>query len=194
MARPREFDREQALEDAMQAFWDHGYEGTSTAMLEERMRIGRSSLYATFGSKDELYREAMERYARNLRERIIDRLRAEGPARDVLERFFLRVADRGQPDAERLRSCMVVRACLSRADQPPAIRKRVAGSIAELDAAFHELLQRARREGALGKQVHLRSAARYLTTTLQALNVAANAGRPPRELREMVRTALSTLD
>ena len=60
MARPREFDRTKALHQAVEAFWEMGYEGTSTATLVERLGIGRSSLYAAFGSKDELYAEAMD--------------------------------------------------------------------------------------------------------------------------------------
>ena len=76
MARPREFDRDAALRQAMESFWELGYEGTSTATLVERLGIGRSSLYAAFGSKDGLYVEAMDHYIRDLRVRAIDKLRA----------------------------------------------------------------------------------------------------------------------
>lgn len=193
MARPREFDRSRALRQAMEAFWELGYEGTSTATLVERLRIGRSSLYAAFGSKDELYAEAMDSYVRDLRVRVIAKLRAEGPATDVLEKFFLDVADRGGPDGDPLRCCMVVRASLSGARQSPSIRARIKQAMAELDEAFFELLERARDEGALGNTSKLRDSARFLTTTFQALNVAALAGRDRRELREIIRKALATL-
>lgn len=194
MARPREFDRTKALRQAMEAFWELGYEGTSTAALVERLGIGRSSLYAAFGSKDELYAEAMDSYIRDLRVRVIGKLRAEGPAMDVLEDFFLGVAERGAPNGEPLRCCMVVRACLSGTDQSPEIRARIKKAIAELDDAFHNLLQRARDEGTLGNGSKLRDSARFLTTTFQALNVAALAGRDRRELREIIRKALATLE
>lgn len=194
MARPREFDRTTALRQAMEAFWELGYEGTSTAALVERLGIGRSSLYAAFGSKDELYAEAMDSYVRDLRVRVIGKLRAEGPAMDVLENLFLGVAERGAPNGEPLRCCMVVRACLSGTDQSPEIRARTRKAIGELDDAFHDLLQRARDEGALGDCSKLRDSARFLTTTFQALNVAALAGRSRRELREIIRKALTTLE
>ncbi len=194
MARPREFDREEALRRAMLAFWELGYEGASTAALEQRMGIGRSSLYAAFGSKDELYAEAMDRYIRDLRLRVIDKLRAEGPAMEVLESFFLDLAERGTPGGESLRCCMVVRACLSGTGQSPEIRERTRQAIAELDEAFHRLLRRAKDEGTLRSAGKLRDAARFLTTTFQALNIAALAGRGRRELREIIRKALSTID
>lgn len=193
MARPREFDRKQALQKAMEAFWEHGYERTSASLLEESMGIGRSSLYATFGSKDELYAESMDVYVADFRSRVIDKLHAEGPPTRILEDFFRSIADRGRPGGERLRFCMVVRASISSAEQPDRIKTRIADFIDELDAAFYGLLQRARQQGVLRPGTDLRDAARYLTTTLQALNVAAHAGRSRRELRQIARRALSTL-
>jgi len=177
----------------METFWDLGYEATSTAVLEQRMGIGRSSLYAAFGSKDALYAEALDSYIRDLRERVVGKLRAEGPAMQVLENFFLDVAERGSPKGQALRCCMIVRASVSGADQPAEIRARTRRAIAELDDAFRELLQRARDEGSLDPGAGLRDSARFLTTTFQALNVAALAGRNRRELREIIRTALATL-
>ena len=194
MARPREFDRKKALKNAMETFWEHGYDRTSTALLEERMKIGRSSLYATFGTKDELFAEAIDAYADNFRRRVIDKLGAQGPAVKILQDFFLSVADRGEPGGERLRSCLMLRTSLSIADQPPEIRTKITRFIAELDDAFHALLERAKDEGTLAAGTNLREVARFLTSTLQALNVAAHAGRSRRELREIARRALSTLD
>src|SRR6202166_2628716 len=62
MARPREFDAEQALDAAISVFREHGYEGSSAQLLVDAMGIGRQSLYATFGDKWQLYRSAVRRY------------------------------------------------------------------------------------------------------------------------------------
>ncbi len=194
MARPREFDRNKALHLAMETFWELGYEATSTGVLVSRMGIGRSSLYATFGSKEELYAEAMDSYVRDLRVRVIERLEADGPALEILEDFFLSVAQRRGSTDEPLRCCMIVRASISGTDQTPEIRTRIKKTIEELDRAFFKLLQRAREEGTLKTNTKLRDSARFLTTTFQALNVAALAGRDCRELREIISRALTTLD
>ncbi len=61
--RPRSFDRDDAIETAMHLFWRHGYEGASLAMLTEAIGIAAPSLYAAFGSKAGLYREALDRYS-----------------------------------------------------------------------------------------------------------------------------------
>src|SRR5260370_36266445 len=60
--RPREFDADAALEQAMRLFWLKGYLGTSVSDLTEALGISRASLYAAFGSKDELFLAALERY------------------------------------------------------------------------------------------------------------------------------------
>ncbi len=61
--RPRSFDRDGAIATAMRLFWRHGYEGVSLAMLTEAIGIAPPSLYAAFGSKTGLYREALDRYS-----------------------------------------------------------------------------------------------------------------------------------
>jgi AcrR family transcriptional regulator len=60
--RPREFDRTEALEKAMLLFWERGYEGTSVGDLSEALGIGKPSLYAAFGNKEDLFLEALQRY------------------------------------------------------------------------------------------------------------------------------------
>src|SRR3569623_2463758 len=65
MARPKLFDSEQALDAAIGVFREHGFEGTSADMLVNAMKIGRQSLYDTFGDKWQLYLTAVRRYAEN---------------------------------------------------------------------------------------------------------------------------------
>jgi AcrR family transcriptional regulator len=62
MARPRSFDRDVALEQAMLAFWENGYEQTSIGDLTGAMGIAAPSLYAAFGDKRRLFDEAVARY------------------------------------------------------------------------------------------------------------------------------------
>ena len=62
MGRPREFDAETALDQAMEVFWRHGYEGATIAQLTEAMGINPPSLYACFGNKEGLLKAALDRY------------------------------------------------------------------------------------------------------------------------------------
>jgi AcrR family transcriptional regulator len=76
MARPREFDRDAAVQRAMSVFWRKGYAATSTDDLLRAMNIGRQSMYDTFGDKHRLYLEALERYQRESIAENIRRLRS----------------------------------------------------------------------------------------------------------------------
>ena len=62
LGRPRGFDVDEALERAMVVFWAQGYEGASLADLTNAMGINRTSMYAAFGNKEELFRAALRRY------------------------------------------------------------------------------------------------------------------------------------
>ena len=62
VGRPRSFDRDTALERAMLAFWERGYDGTSISDLTNAMGIEAPSLYAAFGDKQQLFEEAVGRY------------------------------------------------------------------------------------------------------------------------------------
>jgi TetR/AcrR family transcriptional repressor of nem operon len=177
----------------MELFWQRGYEGTSTATLISTLGIARSSLYATFGSKEQLYAEALDRYVEDLRARVIARLQEEGEAFEVLERFFTEVIQRGNAGAEPLRCCMLVRATLARDAQPLEIKTRIHHAIAELDDAFLALLTRASGEGHLSPNTPLASSARFLTSTFQAINLAALGGRSTTDLREIAQRALASI-
>src|SRR5258708_37455677 len=63
MGRPRAFDADAALDEAMEVFWRHGYEGATIAQLTDAMGINPPSLYAAFGSKEGLLKAALDRYA-----------------------------------------------------------------------------------------------------------------------------------
>ena len=73
MARPREFDADVALEQAMQVFWDMGYQSASLSSLTRAMGISKSSFYEAFGSKHELYLSALEYYNATVSGRVLSR-------------------------------------------------------------------------------------------------------------------------
>src|SRR5580704_10656245 len=98
MGRPREFDTEKALDEAMEVFWRRGYEGATIAELTGAMGINPPSLYAAFGSKEGLLKAALDRYSQKRDECMAEILEAP-TAREVVERGLLKLAD-SQTDPE----------------------------------------------------------------------------------------------
>ena len=92
MARPREFDPEQVMEQATRVFWARGFEHTSLDDLCEATGLNRSSLYAAFGDKRAIYLRSLERYEEGSLERI--RRAFEGkPVREGLRHFLRGLVD-----------------------------------------------------------------------------------------------------
>src|ERR1700735_5754561 len=91
LGRPRGFDAEKALDAAMRAFWKKGYEGTSLSDLTRAMRIERPSLYATFGNKETLFRQVLNRYACSVSAFVAESLK-QPTARAAVAQMLLRGA------------------------------------------------------------------------------------------------------
>ena len=87
IGRPREFDRDAALEAAMLLFWRKGFEAASMNDLCDAMGVRSPSLYAAFGSKEALYLEAIEHYVRTTDPRSGTSLRKERRRAPALRTF-----------------------------------------------------------------------------------------------------------
>ncbi|MCZ7426727.1 TetR/AcrR family transcriptional regulator [Micromonospora sp. WMMA1949] len=188
LGRPREFDIDEALERAMQVFWARGYDGTSLTDLTSAMGITKSSMYAAFGNKEQLFRKAVQRYAEGPASYVTRALR-EPTARAVAE-TFLRGAVRTTTSPGRPAGCLSVQGALALSEQSrPAhdvlVTWRVdAGD--QLEARF----RRAVEEGDLPRHADPGRLARYVMTTGFGIAVQAANGLGPDTLDEIVDTAL----
>ena len=190
MPRPKEFDREAALERAMELFWDRGYESASIRELVDCMGIGRASLYDTFGSKQALFAAAFRLYGDRLRARLSERLGRPGSARDALIGFFEELAAGASADG---RGCLIVKSAMvvCREDEEArACARRLASMVEELLA---DTLQRCVREGDLPSDTPVEARARFLANTLHGLVVSGSLADDPSELRAITDGALAAL-
>ena len=110
MGRPRAFDMDQALDQALHVFWEKGYEGTSIADLTEAMGINPPSLYAAFGNKETLFKKALDRYEA-WRDEILEEAFAAPTAREAVTRLLLGTAER-LSDKCKPRGCLMVQGAL----------------------------------------------------------------------------------
>ena len=130
MARPKTFDDDAVLDRALQLFRQRGYEGTRMADLEAHLRLGRQSLYNTFGDKQALYLKALERYQRQTSDTLRSVLDAPDAGLDALRRWLAMHTASLTAPGERA-GCFVVNSVVER-PQDTATVARCAGAREQL--------------------------------------------------------------
>ncbi|HEX6359185.1 TetR/AcrR family transcriptional regulator [Actinophytocola sp.] len=190
MGRVKEFDPDAVLAAAMNLFWRRGYEATSTADLVAELGIARASLYATFGSKHELYLRALDHYLTERDPTIVELLSRPGPALPAVRALVEAYAtEAGRDDC----GCFVVNAAVERMTDP-AVARRVRTSWDTVEVALTSALLRARAQGELRADAQPRALARFLLVFLQGIRVLGRDDTSPERLADAVRTALTILD
>jgi TetR/AcrR family transcriptional regulator, transcriptional repressor for nem operon len=189
MARPKEFDRDTALESAIAIFCDHGYEGTSTDALLGKMGISRQSLYDTFGDKRRLYLEALQRYVEDRVAGQIAALNASSSPLKGVEAVLLAMASKvaGVP------GCMGIGATCEFGQSDTEVSTLIGASSKRLLSALERRLGEAKTKGEISKDVDPRAAAQFVTATVTGMKVAARGGATADILRNIARMALRSL-
>jgi TetR/AcrR family transcriptional repressor of nem operon len=191
MARPREFDRDAAVERAMSVFWSKGYAATSTEDLLGAMKIGRQSMYDTFGDKRRLYVETLGRYQQEQVAGHVKRLRsAESPLAGVKA---LLIGVIGAEKATREKGCMGVGAIceFGAADGELAALRTTSNRL--LHKALVAQLEAAQAAGEIARTIDVERAARFVETAMLGLQVAARAGATATDLRATAAFAIAGL-
>ncbi|MBV9211657.1 MAG: TetR/AcrR family transcriptional regulator [Acidobacteria bacterium] len=193
MARHKEFDREEALQKAMEVFWSRGYEAASIQDLVEQMGINRQSLYDTFGDKHALYLQALDRYREVEGRKLFELLDRSGSVRKALRQLFQGVVEDSFGDVER-RGCFIGNAMSELAGRCKETANRTCGNMAAAEEALYRALLRGKKEGEIKGSRNLRAVARFLYSSLQGLQLMAKATQDRKTLEDVVKVTLSVLD
>ncbi|WP_217171284.1 TetR/AcrR family transcriptional regulator [Streptomyces sp. AC512_CC834] len=188
IGRPRGFDADEALEQAMRVFWKQGYEGASLTDLTSAMGITRTSMYAAFGNKEDLFRKALERYEEGPAA-YVARALLEPTAREVATAFLngaVRTSTRpGCPPG-----CLGVQGSLAAGDTGLPVRDMLAdwrnGGVTHLRDRFRQAID----AGDLPADTDPVDLARYLMTIANGISVQAAGGATREDLQRVTDMAL----
>lgn len=191
MARPKEFDRETALQAAIGTFAEHGFEGSSTDALLRAMGISRQSLYDTFGDKKQLYLAALRHYsAENVSALVRTLNTASSPLKGIeaaLLQFAAKAAETAAP------ACLGVGAICEFGRSDAEVATTTDGMARTLVAALERRLTDAQVLGEIGSGVDVAGAALFLGSTLSGMKVSARSGASSESLLAIARMALRSL-
>jgi AcrR family transcriptional regulator len=186
--RPRAFDVDWALDQALHLFWRKGYEGTSLSDLTRTMGINRPSLYAAFGDKEALFRQALDRYADGPAAHVRAAL-AQPTARAAVDHLLRGTADL-ITNPRNPAGCLYVQGALACNEGVEPLRKQLALRRAAGEKALRQRLNRAKAEGDLPRDANPADLARYIATVVHGMSVQAVGGASRSQLRRVVETVL----
>ncbi|MEE8235982.1 MAG: TetR family transcriptional regulator [Gammaproteobacteria bacterium] len=192
MGRTRQFDAAQALDQAMEVFWQKGYADTSMDDLVQATGVSRYGIYGTFGNKRELFLAALDRYAqmtagvkmRALRQPDASLPEIKGYFRDMLRLNRSNWADMG---------CMICNTAIEVAPQDEEIEAAVQGYLTMLTVIFSKALKNAKAKGEIPADTDHRRMGRYLTGQLMGLVVFVRSGMAKKDIKAYAESVIDSL-
>ncbi|WP_394834763.1 TetR/AcrR family transcriptional regulator [Pendulispora rubella] len=191
--RPREFDRDEALLRARDAFWARGYEGTSMSDLVSEMGIASARIYAAFGSKEDLFREAVHLYEAREGGFATRALAEEPTARGALERM-LREAAATYTRPGKPHGCMVVTAATNMAKDNAPILDWLTEHRRARTASIVERLEQAVGEGELAPDTDAQALGDLFAILMHGISVQARDGVSKERLLAVLPLAMDIFD
>ena len=193
MGRPREFDTEEALDEAVEVFWTKGFDATSLQDLLQAMDLSKSSFYQTYGSKSKLYRDAIDRYRARIVDQMMEDLKRADSARAFIEDAFRSLA-RNLDVPHGRRPCLVMNDSGDVERREEAVARRMRRGANQFEAVFRKAVEQAQREGDVPEEKDAQALARYLMSSRSGLLAVRKAGASKATLRDIVDVTLSVLD
>ena len=178
--RPRSFDRQQVLDNALELFWVNGYRATTTRELEQTLGLSQSSIYNAFGSKQGLLMAALATYEDRISETLVMPLETDPDGLTAITTFFDALADWVTHDGHR--GCMIINLMAEDAGTDDEITDRTRAYRSRLKQALQDALDRA---GVADSEAR----SDVLYGLVLGLNIAARGGGFESEITRLVDSA-----
>jgi AcrR family transcriptional regulator len=188
--RPREFDREEALQRAMRLFWSRGYDAISMADLRAELGITQASLYAAFGSKEQLFREAVDLYRQTAGFSTTDALAKGINAREAIHAMLQAAADAfsapGAPGG-----CLLILGATNCAVENKAVQDHLLSIRRQISQSILDRLKQGQLDGDVPKTAPVAALAAYFSTVLHGLALQSRDGASRKTLTQVVEIAIA---
>lgn len=191
LGRPKEFDRKEALESAMEVFWAKGFADASVRDLLEGMGINRGSMYDTFGDKRALFLAAIDHYRQEVAGPLVEGLSAPGSPLENIRKTLSRLAEAA--GTKECRGCLITNVTVEIAPHDPEVAKAMKSALTHTEAALRKTLDRAVEEREINAKADTRALARFLLNTMQGLVVLGKAKLGKKTSSDVIEVAMAAL-
>ena len=189
--RPRTFDRDEALKKAMYVFWEKGYEGTSMADLIESIGMKAPSIYAAFGNKDALFREAVELYKGQVEQGPLKALNVSAHIQEALESCLnesVKMLKGGK-----VSGCLIMGGAINCAPEHQEHVEHLRDIRGKYKQALKRRFALAVKDGQLNETAEPEELAEFYFGFIHGLALRANDGSSQKELQSSCKLALNVL-
>lgn len=189
--RPRSFSRDTALRRAMEVFWARGYEGAQLVDLTTAMGINPPSFYAAFGSKEALFREAVDLYLATVGSGSMRALEEAAGTQDAIEAMLRASAEIALTPSSG--GCMLILGLVNCLPESEGARQYLAGLRRETVNRIRQRLEQGIRDGDLPDGTDVSGLAAFYATVMQGLSLQARDGASHDDLLSVISTAMRPL-
>jgi AcrR family transcriptional regulator len=183
--RPKGFIPEEALDRAVEMFWEHGYEGVDVDRIARAVNVTKPALYRAFGDKSTLLLRAVERYATYGAPRMAA-FQAEPDIHKAVTAFCEATVNTATGDA--CGGCMMAAAALGQSERVMEIRSYLAQRLTAAADIFAKRFEQEMKAGRLTRTSSAKVRARVLVDLLQGLQLRAKAGIAREQLLQDARS------
>jgi AcrR family transcriptional regulator len=189
--RPRAFNQDDALDKAMRVFWIYGYEGASLSALTEAMGINKPSMYSVFGTKEELFIKAIDKYLTDQVSFVPEALN-EPSIQKALRKMLVQSVD-FLTDKQTPLGCLVLQGALNCGQGHERIQQELIAQRRGYEKLLRKRFELAQAQNDMDCQFDPATLAKYIVTVHQGLSVQATNGATKEELRAVVDIVLNNL-
>lgn len=189
--RPRKYQTEIALEQAMDVFWRAGFVGTSMDDLSEATQMNRPSLYHAFGDKRQIYLSLLDLYIANTGSAIAVALGPGRSLREAMTDFYATVLKVYFGPTGVARGCFLIGTAVTEAGADEEVRTKLAEALNGFHKALSVRLRQARKQGELAPDANVGALADLASAVLHSLAIRSRAGESPESL---LKTACAAVD
>jgi AcrR family transcriptional regulator len=189
--RPRKYQTETALSQAMDVFWRAGFAGTSMDDLSEATEMNRPSLYHAFGDKRQLYLLLLDLYIANTGSAVAEALGPGRSLRVALTDFYATVLKVYFSPTGVARGCFLIGTAVTEAGGDEEVRTKLAEALNGFRTALSTRLRQARKQGELAPGTNVNALADLASAVLHSLAIRSRAGE---SLESLLKTSRATVD
>lgn len=190
--RPREFDLDEILDQAIQVFSERGYHGTSITDLIRATKLAQGSLYKAFKDKEAIFLAALERYRSVRAQKLTSAIGTQGNGLEQLRRAlaFYAASSHGNQGQT---GCLVVGSLAELTTFPEPVALQIRSALERNEVMLSDLIRKGQQDGSIPLHVDADASAHMLLCLVQGMRIVGKADSNRQHMSHVVDVALKAL-